>query len=246
MRPSGKSPGAEQQIYPTITRDKGSRSSSDLQLEQLLVAMVLSDIKEMKENVDANFETFKKEVQETCGHLKIAETKSALMELDLNSSFFRLKDMFVYDDSDTLPKWKDEDRETLPKYEDEDERTWKVTSTCTPLERRAIEEMHTRQKEIIEIKEKKETKEEKEIPIIVDLLRTIRRELEKLGKKTKEKTDDMLRELADIKNVARLHHLSLQSKKAGLDRKFVELEELIHGHCKIKKIPLSIFEGTKE
>ena len=48
--------------------------------------------KEMKENVDANFETFKKEVQETCGHLKIAETELALMELDLNSSFFRLKD----------------------------------------------------------------------------------------------------------------------------------------------------------
>ena len=260
MRPSGKSPGAEQQIYHTITRDRGSRSSSDLQLEQILVAMALSDIKEMKENVDANFETFKKEVQETCGHLKIAETKSALMELDLNSSFFRLKDMFVYDDSDTLPKWKDEDRETLSKDEDEDEHTWHrvklastyirepadAMSTCTPLERRAIEEMHTRQKEIIEIKEKKETKEEKEIPIIVDLLRTIRRELEKLGKKTKEKTDDMLRELADIKNDARLHHLSLQSKKAGLDKNFVELEELIHGHCTIKKIPLSIFEGTKE
>ena len=215
MRPSGKSPG-EQQIYNTITRDKGSRSSSDLQLEQLLVAMALSDIKEMKENVDVNFETFKKEVQEIRGYIKSAETESESMEEKISSSFKRLKNMFFYDDRGP--------------------RTWThALSSSNPLDRMAIQEMANRQQQ-----------ENKEIPIIVDLLRTIRRELEKLGKKTKEKTDDMLRELADIKNDARLHHLSLQSKKAGLDRKFVELEELIQGRCTINKIPLSIFEGTKE
>ena len=217
MRPSGKSPG-EQQIYHTITRDKGSRSSSDLQLEQLLVAMVLSDIKEMKGNVNANFETFTKEVQEIRGYLENAEKESESMENKISSSFKRLKNMFFYDDRGP--------------------RTWThALSSSNPLDRMAIQTMANRQQ--LE-------QEYKEIPIIVDLLRTIRRELEKLGKKTKEKTDDMLRELADIKNDARLHHLSLQSKKAGLDRKFVELEELIQGRCTISKIPLSIFEGTKE
>ena len=220
MRPSGKSPG-EQQIYNTITRDKGSRNSSDLQLEQILVAMALSDIKEMKENVDANFETFKKEVQEIRGHLKNAETESESMENKISSSFKRLKSLFFYEDRDTL-------RNHYFSFSEK-------ASMCDRLDRMAIQTMLDRQQQ-----------EKREIPIIVDLLRTIRRELEKLGQKTKEKTDGMLRELADIKNDARLHHLSLQSKKAGLDKKFVELEELIQGRCTINKIPLSIFEGTKE
>ncbi len=220
MRPSGKSPG-EQHIYHTVTRDKGSRSSSDPQLEQMLVAMALNDIKEMEGNVDANFKAFQKEVEEIRGYVAKAKSESESMENKLSSSFKRLKSMFFYDDrpSNNLNE--------IHQY---------LASMSEPaLDRMAILKMENRQQQ-----------EKREIPIIVDLLRTIRRELEKLGKKTKEKTDDMLRELADIKNDASFHHLSLQSKKAGLDKKFVELEELIQGCCTIKKIPLSILEGTKE
>ena len=217
MRPSGKSP-EEQHIHHTVTRDKGSRDS-DLQLEQLLVAMALNDIKEMKENVDTNYKAFKKEVQEIRGYLKNAKTESESMEHELSSSFQRLKDMFFYEDRDNLPEVLYDMHPLMSR----------------PLEMKAIAQMRNTSTQVKE-----------EIPIIVELLRTIRRELEKLGKKTKETTDDMLRELADIKNDARLHHLSLQASKAGLDKKFVELEELIQGCCTIKKIPLSIFEGTKE
>ncbi|KAL9984445.1 hypothetical protein ACROYT_G006737 [Oculina patagonica] len=187
-------------------------------LKKCLWQWLLSDIKEMKENVDANFEAFKKEAQEIRGYLKNAESESESMENKLSSSFKRLKNMFFYDDR---------------KKDDIMQQDWALM--CTTLDRMAVEKMQERQRPL-----------KKEIPIIVDLLRTIRRELEKLGKNTKEKTDDMLKELADIKNDARLHHLSLQSKKAGLDKKFVELEELIQGCCTIKKIPLSIFEGSKE
>ncbi|KAL9984444.1 hypothetical protein ACROYT_G006736 [Oculina patagonica] len=100
MRPSGKSPG-EQHIYHTITGDKGSPSSSDLQLEEMLVAMALSDIKEMKENVDTNFEAFKKEAQEIRGYVAKAKSESESMENKLSSSFKRLKNMFFYEDRDT-------------------------------------------------------------------------------------------------------------------------------------------------
>ena len=68
MRPSREIPG-EQQIFRPVTREKGSRSS-DLQLEQLIIAMALNDIKEMKEAVDADCKAFKKEVQEIRNHLK--------------------------------------------------------------------------------------------------------------------------------------------------------------------------------
>ena len=218
MRPSGKSP-EEQHIHHTVTRDKGSRDS-DLQLEQLLVAMALNDIKEMKENVDANFKSFKTEVQEIRCYLKNAKTESESMELELSSSFQRLKDMFFYEDRDDL----------LVQYDEHP-----IPLKRRPLEMKAIAQMTNTTSQVKE-----------EIPIIVELLRTIRRELEKLGNKTKETTDGMLRELADIKSDARLHHQSLQANKADLDKKFVELEELIQGCCTIKKIPLSIFEGTKE
>ena len=74
----------------------------------------------------------------------------------------------------------------------------------------------------------------------------IRRELEDLAKKTKEKTDEMVNELAQLKSDAQLQHLSLKSKNEGLDRQFLEIEELIQGCCTIKKIPLSIFEGFRD
>ena len=216
MRPSGVKNPDEQHIHHTVSRDKGSRDS-DLQLEQLLVAMALNDIKEMKENVDANFKSFKTEVQEIRAHLEKAKKESKSLEHKLSSSFKRLKYMFFYNDRRDL-------------YSE----SWKA-SMSDPLELKAIAQMTNTSSQV-----------KKEIPIIVELLRTIRRELEKLGEKTKETAEGMLRELADIKSDARLHHLSLQKTKAGLDKRFVELEELIQGCCTIKKIPLSIFEGTKE
>ena len=221
MRPSGVKNPDEQHIHHTVSRDKGSRDS-DLQLEQLLVAMALNDIKEMKENVDANFKSFKTEVQEIRVYLENAKKESESMELELSSSFKRLKNMFFYEDRHNLLH--------LKKPEG-----FSIDRESNRLELKAIEQMMNMNSHVKE-----------EIPIIVKLLRTIRRELEKLGEKTKETTEGMLRELADIKSDARLHHQSLQTKKAGLDKKFVELEELIQGCCTIKKIPLSIFEGTKE
>jgi len=94
--------------------------------------------------------------------------------------------------------------------------------------------------------EEEEKERKREVPIIVDLLRMIRRELEDLGKKTKETTDEMLKEVTHLKNQAHLQHLSLKSKNEGLDKKFLELEELIQGCCTIKKMPLSILEGSKD
>ena len=94
--------------------------------------------------------------------------------------------------------------------------------------------------------ESQEEERKREVPIIVDLLRMIRKELKDLGKKTKEKTDDMLKELAQLKSDAQLQHFTLKSNKEGLDKKFIELEELIQGCCTIKKIPLSILEGSKD
>ena len=98
MRPSRdlELPG-EQQIFRPVTRDKGSRSS-DLQLEQLIIAMVLNDIKEMKETVDADCKAFKKEVQEIRNHLKNANKASQALESELSYSFKRLKKMFFFDD----------------------------------------------------------------------------------------------------------------------------------------------------
>ena len=92
MLPSRENPD-EQQIFRSITKEKGSRCS-DLELEQLLIAMVLNDIKEMKETVDADCETFKKEVHEIWIHLQNANAESEALERELGSSFKRLKKMF--------------------------------------------------------------------------------------------------------------------------------------------------------
>ncbi|XP_068737190.1 uncharacterized protein [Montipora capricornis] len=207
----------QQQIFRTITREKGSRSN-DLQLEQVLIAMALNDIKEMKETVDADCKTFKKEMQEISNHLSNAKAESESLESELGSSFKRLKRMF-YEERPIITKWK----------------TFLSTADRCDL---AVVNTWASQA--------KEEERKREVPIIVDLLRMIRKEMEDLGKKTKEKTDDMLKELAQLKSDAQLHHLSLKSKKEGLDKKFIELEELIQGCCTIKKIPLSILEGSKD
>ncbi|XP_068736972.1 uncharacterized protein [Montipora capricornis] len=219
MRPSREIPD-EQQIFRTITREKGSRSS-DLQLEQLLIAMALNDIKEMKETLDADCKTFKKEMQEISYHLRNAKAESESLESELASSFKRLKKMFF---------------EERPKKQLKEWHSYQ-----SDLERADRCELA-----VISRWESQEEERKREVPIIVDLLRMIRQELGDLGKKTKEKTDDMLKELAQLKSDAQLQHFSLKSNKEGLDKKFIELEELIQGCCTIKKIPLSILEGSKD
>ena len=180
--------------------------------------MALNDIKEMKETVDADCKTFKKEMQEISNHLSNAKAESESLESELGSSFKRLKRMF-YEERPIITKW-----ETF-------------LSTADRCDLAVINTWAS---------QAKEEERKREVPIIVDLLRMIRKEMEDLGKKTKEKTDDMLKELAQLKSDAQLHHLSLKSKKEGLDKKFIELEELIQGCCTIKKIPLSILEGSKD
>ena len=228
MRPSREIPG-EQQIFRPVTEEKGSRSS-DLQLQQEIIGMALNDIKEMKETVDGDCKTFKKEVQEIRSHLNNAKTESESLGSELDSSFKRLKKMFF---EDRPKKWANflvrDDRGMMRHYD----------STATVLERARIDEWESQ----AEIEEKER---QREVPIIVDLLRKIRRELEDLGKKTKEKTDDMFKEIKQLKNEAHLQHVSLKSKNEGLDKKFLELEELIQGCCTIKKIPLSILEGSRD
>ena len=222
MRPSREIPG-EQQIFRPVTEEKGSRSS-DLQLEQLIIAMALNDIKEMKETVDADCERFEKEVYEIWIHLHNAEAESGALEREMGSSFKRLKKMFFED----RPK---KPRDFLPSAE------------CLQ-----IAELD---QEVITVWEAQATKEEeterkREIPIIVNLMKMIRQELEDLGKKTKKKTDKMLSLITRLKNDAHLQHLSLKSANEGLDKKFLELEELIQRCCTIKKLPLSILEGSRD
>ena len=216
MHSSREIPG-EQEIFRPVTREKGSRSS-DLQLEQLIIAMAFNDIKEMKETVDADCETFKKEVQEIRNHLQNAKGASQALESKLSHSFKRLKMMFSFDDR---PK----------------SNTSKITlaSTASELDHRVMQMWESQAKE-----------EERKVPIIVDLLRMIRRELEDLGKKRKEKTDEMIKELAQVKSDAQLQHISLKSKNEGLDRQFLQIEELIQGCCTIKKIPLSTLGGSRD
>ena len=221
MHSSREIPG-EQQIFRPVTREKGSRSS-DLQLEQLIIAMALNDIKEMKETVDADCKTFKKEVQEIRNHLKNAKEASQALESELSSSFKRLKQMFFFDDR---PRKNVQLVKPIPSMDH--------ARTASELDRKVMAMWET------------EEEEERKVPIIVDLLRMIRRELEDLAKKTKEKTDEMAKELAQLKSDAQLQHLSLKSKNEGLDRQFLEIEELIQGCCTIKKIPLSTLEGSKD
>ena len=228
MRPSREIP-EEQQIFRPITREKGSRSS-DLELEQLIIAMALNDIKEMKDAVDADCKTLKKEVQQIRTHLNDAKTESESLESELGSSFKRLKKMFYEERPKKRGNFLVMDDRGMMRLSD---------STVAGLERQVINRWESQA-------ESEEKERQREVPIIVDLLRMIRRELEDLGKKTKEKTDDMLKEIKELKNDAHLQHLSLKSKSEGLDKKFLELEELIQGCCTIKKIPLSIFEGFRD
>ncbi|XP_068706213.1 uncharacterized protein [Montipora foliosa] len=187
MRPSREIPD-EQQIFPTITMEKGLRSS-DLQLEQLVNAMALDYIKEMKETIDANCKTFKKEVQEISIHLRNAKAESESLESELGSSSSfeerpkKQLNVRMFDDS--------------------------FSSSASRCDR-----------EVLNMRESQAAEEEEErkrgVPIIIDLLRMIRLELEDLGKTTKEKTDDMLKELAQLKSDVQL---SLKSNNEGFDKK---------------------------
>ena len=161
MRSSREIPD-EQQIFRPITREKKGSRSSDLQLEQLVIAMALNDIKEMKETVDDNYNTFKKEAQEIRFYLQNAKSESNALESNLNFSFKRLKHMFIFDDR---PK------QFAP--------AMKRAGSRSPKLDRILMKIWDFQAE--------EEERKREVPIIVDLLRKIRRELEDLGKKTKEK-----------------------------------------------------------
>ena len=219
MRPS-RQISDEQKIFRPTTRVKDSRST-DLQLEQLIIAMALNDIKEMKETIDADCERFKKELHEISIHLQNAEAESGALEHELDSSFKRLKKMFFED----RPK---KPRNFLPSEE---------CLEIAKLDQEARWESRA---------EKEDKKGKREVPIIGDLLRIVRRELEGLVKKTKEKTDEMLSLITQLKNDEHLQLLSLTSSNVALDKNFLELEELIQGYCTIKKIPLSILEGSKD
>ena len=235
MRPSGEIPD-EQQIFRPITREKGSRSS-DLQLEQLVIAMALNDIKEMKETVDADCKTFKKEVQEIRNHLKKAKEESEALESELGSSFKRLKKMF-FEERPKKPLYAR--ALTSDGYEEPAE-----MSTASELDRRVIERWE-RQDVVTRVEEEEKEERKKEVPIIADRLRMIRQELKDLGITTKKKKGDMLKELAQLKNDAQLQDRSLKSNFEDLEKKFLELEELIQECCTIKKIPFSILEGSKD
>ena len=188
-----------------------------------MIAMTLRDIKEMKETVDADCETFKKEVQEIWTHLENAKAESGALERELGSSFRRLKKMFLED------RPKNRCNPLLPG----------VCRAAGRLDRYVIGQLELQA-------ERKEKERKREEPIIVDLLRMIRRQLEDLGKKTKENTDEMLRKITQLKKAAHQQHLSLKSTNDDLDKQFLELEELIKGCCTIKKIPLSTFVGSKD
>ena len=211
----------EQQSFRTITRESGSRDS-DL---EPVIAMALNDVKEIKKTVDADCETFMKKVQEIRHHLKNAKKESQALESKLSDSFKRVKEMFFFDDRL---------RET-DEFDHEGIATGLQASSVPSLQHRFTRTLEFRAKE-----------KERKVPTAVDLLRMIRRELEDLGQKTKEKTHEMLEELAQLKSDAQFQHLSLKSKNEGLDKNFLEVEELIQGCCTIKKIPLSTLEGSRD
>ena len=193
MRRSREFPD-EQQIFRPITRKEGS-VSSDLQ----------NDLKEMKETVDNDFKTIRKEVDEIWTHLQNAYEETDALGNKLYSSFERLKDMFF---------------ETRPSF------ACQMVEMPVYAYRRNIERLEHLKKE-----------REREEPTIADLLKTIRRELEDLGKKTKRNTRDLSREMTCLKEFARDQHFSLKYNNDSLDKHFLELEELIQRCCTIKKIP---------
>lgn len=220
MRPTGEIPD-EQQSFRTITREIGSRSS-DL---EPFITMALDNVKEIKKTVDADYETFKMEMQEIRNHLNNAEEESQALESKLSNSFERLKNMFFFDDGQ-----REEDL-FVPDLQ---------ASYCEPT---TIVSEHGRR--LIETWELEAEEKERKVSTVVDLLRMILLELDDLGQKTKEKTQEILEELAQLKSEAQFQHFSLKSKNKGLDKNFLEVEELIQGCCTIKKIPLSTLEGSR-
>ena len=218
MRPSGRPSGEipdEQQSFRTITRESGSLGG-DL---EPAITMTLDELKDINETVDADCETFKNEVQEIRNHLNNARKESQALERKLSDSFKRVKKMFFFEE-------RRREEELLDPFPIPAQS--RIADTVSQLDQTLIETW------VSEAEEK-----ERKVPAVVDLLRMIRRELEDLGKKTKEKTDEMLEELAQLKSEAQFQHLSLKSKNDGLDKNFLEIEELIQGCCTIKKIPLS-------
>ena len=85
---------------------------------------------------------------------------------------------------------------------------------------------------------REEFERETKVPTISDRLMTITRELEDLGIKTKENTDDLLKQMTYLKDFAREQHRFLKDQNAGLHNSFLELEKLIQRCCTIKKIPV--------
>ena len=212
----------EQQSFHTITRESGSRGS-DL---EPVIAMALDDVKEIKKTVDADCETFMKEVQEIRNHLKNAKKESQALKSKLSDFFKRVKKMFFFDDP----------RRFIPEIP-ADHMTPNI-ATCN-----IVSEPDHR---FIRTFESKAKEKERKVATAFDLLRMIRRELEDLGKKTKKKTDEMLKELAQIKSDAQFQDLSLKSKNEGLDKNFLEVEKLIQGCCTVKKTPLSTLEVSRD
>ena len=126
--------------------------------------MALDDVKEIKKTVDADCETFMKEVEEIRNHLNNAKEESQALESKLSDSFKRVKKMFFFDDRQRglfLPR----------------------NPSCH-LEADAVSQLDHR---LIETWAREAEEKERKVPIIVDLLRMIRRELEGLGKRQRKK-----------------------------------------------------------
>ena len=205
--------------------------SSEPELEQLVIVMALNAaIEEMKETLDGDFNTIKDEVNELWTHLENAKEESMALEHEISSSFTRLKNMFF----EKRPK---KHRKAL------------LSDRMGPKPRYAKSRISRLDREVLGMWEDQAPEEEKEgnreVPTTVGHLRKIRRELEDLGKKSKENTEYMLIELTGLKNMAYLQHLSIKSNNKDLDKTFLELQKLIQGCCKVKKTTLSIPEGSK-
>ena len=221
MRASGEIPD-EQQSFRTITRESGSRGS-DL---EPAITMALDHLKDINKSVDADCETFKKEVQEIRNHLNNARKESQALESKLSDSFKRVKKMFFFDE-------RRREEELFDPF-------------TIPAESKIADMVYQLDQTLIETWVSEAEEKERKVPAVVDRLVMIRPELENLGKKTKEKTDEMLEELAQLKSEAQFQHLSLKSMNKGLDKNFLEIEELIQECCTNKKIPLSTLEGSRD
>ena len=188
--------------------------------------MALDHLKDINKSVDADCETFKKEVQEIRNHLNNARKESQALESKLSDSFKRVKKMFFFDE-------RRREEELFDPF-------------TIPAESKIADMVYQLDQTLIETWVSEAEEKERKVPAVVDRLVMIRPELENLGKKTKEKTDEMLEELAQLKSEAQFQHLSLKSMNKGLDKNFLEIEELIQECCTNKKIPLSTLEGSRD